>query len=171
MRLPDASSSPTRRRALTLVECMLALAVLSVALLAVVSTATVGQQHLQAADHAMAASRLARDLLEEISAKAYQDPDQTPVFGRETGEAARAAYDDCDDYHGFSEPRGSVYNAAGVLYPESQNAFSRTATVAAETRVITTLGATIPGLRVTVEVQDKHAQKWQYTRFIPQPPQ
>jgi hypothetical protein len=150
---------------------MLALAVLSVALLAVISTATVGQQHLMAADHAMAASRLARDLLEEISSRSYQDPDQTPVFGPETGETARATFDDCDDYHGYTEARGEAVNAAGAPYPDNQNVFARRVTVTPETRSITALSASIPGVRVTVEVEDRQAQKWQYTRFIPRPPE
>jgi hypothetical protein len=150
---------------------MLALAVLSVALLAVVSSATVGQQHLMAADHAMAASRLARDLLEEISARPFQDPDQTPVFGKEAGEATRAAFDDCDDYNGYAEAQGQARNGAGALYPDNQSVFSRRVTVVPETRTIAALGASVPGVRATVEVEDKHGQKWQYTRFIPQPPQ
>jgi hypothetical protein len=150
---------------------MLALAVLSVALLAVVSTASVGQQHLMAADHAMAASRLARDLLEEVSGSAFQDPDQTPVFGPEPTEASRADFDDCDDYNGYTEALGEARNAAGQLYPENQNVFQRRVSVVAETRTIAALSASVPGLRVSVEVEDKHGQRWQYTRFIPQPPE
>jgi hypothetical protein len=48
---------------------------------------------------------LARLLITEILRQSYQDPDGTPVFGREADESAttRAAWDDVDDYHGLSE--------------------------------------------------------------------
>lgn len=43
---------------------------------------------------------LAQDLASEILACQYEEPNGTPSFGRETGEASnsRAAYDDIDDY-------------------------------------------------------------------------
>jgi type II secretory pathway pseudopilin PulG len=47
---------------------------------------------------------LAEALMAEILRQNYQEPDETPVFGRETGESAtnRAAYDDVDDYDQWS---------------------------------------------------------------------
>jgi hypothetical protein len=47
---------------------------------------------------------LAESLMSEILLQDYQEPDGAAVFGRETGEPAttRAAYDDVDDYHGWS---------------------------------------------------------------------
>ncbi|RME39299.1 MAG: hypothetical protein D6788_05785 [Planctomycetota bacterium] len=47
---------------------------------------------------------LAEELLTEITRKAYEDPDDAPVFGREAGELAvtRSAFDDVDDYNGWS---------------------------------------------------------------------
>jgi hypothetical protein len=48
---------------------------------------------------------LADELLSEILQAPYEDPNQTPVFGRESGEASspRSAFDDLDDYDGWNE--------------------------------------------------------------------
>ena len=53
------------------------------------------------------ARQLAQDLLDEISALPYKDPDN-PGFGPESGEAGsnrsnRSKFDDIDDYLGYSE--------------------------------------------------------------------
>ena len=41
----------------------------------------------------------------EIMSKAYQDPNEVPLFGPEPSEllAGRTAYDDVDDYSGYKE--------------------------------------------------------------------
>jgi hypothetical protein len=61
------------------------------------------------------ADALAVDLMTEITDKHYSDPDQSPVFGCESGEAAsgRSGFDDVDDYDGLSEspPRDRANNA------------------------------------------------------------
>jgi hypothetical protein len=49
------------------------------------------------------AALLAADLLAEIQNQAYADPNQTPVFGKETGETTRAQFDDVDDYDSWTE--------------------------------------------------------------------
>jgi hypothetical protein len=48
---------------------------------------------------------LADDLMSEILQLPYSDPDSTPTMGAETGETTgtRYAFDDVDDYHGWSE--------------------------------------------------------------------
>jgi hypothetical protein len=48
--------------------------------------------------------QLAQQLMSEILPLAYEEPEDTPGFGRETGEGAdsRANYDDLDDYNGWS---------------------------------------------------------------------
>src|SRR5678816_1455386 len=89
-----------RRRSahgMTLVECMLAIAILGGVVTATSLTLTTGNDHLARADRVSRAARLGRDLMEEILSKSYQDPNQTPIFGPESGEATRAAFDDVDD--------------------------------------------------------------------------
>jgi hypothetical protein len=44
--------------------------------------------------------------MSEILQAEYSDPTQTPVFGRESGEAAagpRSTYNDIDDFHGWNK--------------------------------------------------------------------
>jgi hypothetical protein len=60
---------------------------------------------------------LARQMMEEIQSKAYEDPNQTPVlFGLEPGEnAPRINFDDIDDYNDWDEnppqyPDGTILN-------------------------------------------------------------
>jgi hypothetical protein len=150
---------------------MLAMVVLSVALFAVMSTLVAGEQQLQEADHALAASRLARDLLEEIVAKAYDDPqDPGKPPGPEQGESDRTLFDDCDDYEKFREDPGQARNGAGTLYGPTQQVFKRRANVTSATNTIASLGATVPGLLVEVTVEDRDGRTWTYNRFIPQPP-
>jgi hypothetical protein len=150
---------------------MLAMVVLSVAVFAILSTLVAGEQQLQEADLAFAASRLARDLLEEIVARPYEDPQEPgKVPGPEQGENNRTLFDDCDDYDKFQENPGDARNAAGTLYGPNQQVFKRRANVTPATNTIASLGATVPGLLVEVTVEDPGGRTWKYTRFIPQPP-
>ncbi len=47
---------------------------------------------------------LAHHLMSEILRQSYQEPDDTPTMGRETGEGGgvRSTYDDVDDYDGWA---------------------------------------------------------------------
>jgi prepilin-type N-terminal cleavage/methylation domain-containing protein len=49
------------------------------------------------------AALLAADLLAEIQNQPYADPNQTPAFGKESGETARSQFDDVDDYDTWAE--------------------------------------------------------------------
>jgi type II secretory pathway pseudopilin PulG len=48
---------------------------------------------------------MADELMAEILQSKYADPTQTPVFGRESGEAAtpRSGFDDVDDFNGYNQ--------------------------------------------------------------------
>lgn len=143
--------------------------VLSLALVAVLSTSVAGQQHLNAADRAMTGTRVGRDLLEEISSLAYEDPAAPVVFGAEAGESGRQTWDDVDDYDGYSEEPGLLRDARGRLYPRESQEYRRRATVVAQTLNLPQLGA-VPGKLVTVTVGHVRGGEWTHTRFIPQPP-
>ena len=90
-------------RAFSMAEVLVSLLIVSglvVVALNTVGDATVGRQ--KAADRGLG-QLLAQDLISEILRQYYQEPDDTPIFGREASESAtsRAAYDDVDDYHGW----------------------------------------------------------------------
>lgn len=100
-RCPDQRG---RCRAFTLVESVISILVVGVmfvAALSVVANSRASQRI--AADHARG-MLLAEQLMTEITVQAYEEPVDTVVFGREVNEPAdtRSAFDDVDDYHGWS---------------------------------------------------------------------
>ena len=61
---------------------------------------------------------LAQQLLEEISILPFEDPNQTPVFGMESGESvspARTQTDDIDDLANWSESPPKDRNGVNLL--------------------------------------------------------
>jgi MSHA pilin protein MshD len=91
-------------RGLTLVEAVLSsvvMAVMVVAALTAVGAVRLGEYKIAERGRAM---HLAQDLMAEILQQSYLEPLDTPLFGREAGEAntSRADYDDVDDYDGWS---------------------------------------------------------------------
>ncbi|MHB8898033.1 MAG: type II secretion system protein [Thermoguttaceae bacterium] len=76
-----------------------------------------------------AALLLAHGLVKEIVELPYQDPDGAAVLGPETGETAggnRAAFDDIDDYNGWSANPPQDRDGLPLPYPDT---WTRTARV------------------------------------------
>ena len=158
-----------RWRGLTVAECLIALTILSVTVLAATMTLSAGAHHDRRADLAAIAVRLGRDLLEEIASRDFREPVSPPVFGPESGEATRSSYDDVDDYHNHAEPRGALTNFDGVLHSPNDQRFARAANVTAAALTVADLGRTVNGLTVEVTVTGETGEKWVFTRFIPEP--
>lgn len=156
------------RRAFTLVECLAAMMVLSVAVLAVVEAISVAQTHAYEALQAERALALAEALAEEIVALPYTDPEGVSAPGPESGEA-RLTFDNADDFHNFNEAAGNVADAQNVLYAGPYQQFSRSVTAGYTSETIAALGGTINGLAVTVTVTDSVGRSSIVTRFIPEP--
>ncbi len=102
--LPHTTRQPGSRYAFTLAETVMSVVLvggLLVVALNTVGDATVGQQ--KTSDRAVGLL-LARDLMDEVLRKAYEDLDGSPLFGLEVGESSvsRAGFDDVDDYHGWT---------------------------------------------------------------------
>lgn len=78
------------------------------------------------------AARLASDLIEQIIAKPFHDPngssyDYNP--GPETTETTVEQFDNIDDFHDYQEPQGQVTDADGMVFTDpAYTNFSRTAT-------------------------------------------
>ena len=90
----------------TLVEAVLSMLVVSVMLVAALNMAGSAARSRQVCAEGHARRALARQLLAEVRSAAYEDPaEAVPVFGCEPGEdpGSRAAFDDVDDYDGWSE--------------------------------------------------------------------
>lgn len=111
--------SPIRRRTprcgLSLIEVVVS--TLLIGFLTVASLKAVGAVYRtrNAADGSHDGMQLARDLMTEILSVRYEEPDETPLFGLESGEVAgnRSSYDDLDDYDNWSSsPPEDKSNAA-----------------------------------------------------------
>ena len=99
--------------------------------------------------------------------RAYRDPAETDVFGRESGEVSRTQFDDVNDYHTHSEAAGQQRDVTGTLYPAEQQGFVRRVSITAATQAI--LSRTYTGVLVTVTVEEPQGKTWQLTRFVPEP--
>ena len=87
-----------RMRGFTYVEVMLAVVILSVAVVATVYCVQVALLQQKASRDITTACHLAQEIREITLDKAFLDPDQTPVYGPEAGETF-SDFDDIDDYH------------------------------------------------------------------------
>jgi MSHA pilin protein MshD len=101
-----------RRAGFTVVEGLLAAMVLSVAVggVAVTMSAAHGQSAMLRENTRMVA--LARQLMEEITALPFADPD-TNLAQHGPDEAERGSYDDVGDYHGYSDSSTELTTAGG----------------------------------------------------------
>jgi prepilin-type N-terminal cleavage/methylation domain-containing protein len=160
-----------RAHGFTIFECLIAMTVLSFAVLATCYALAAGQQQVHDGDRTAAAVRLGTDLLEEIAARDYRDRGGTPVFGPEPDELTRAAFDDVDDYQNYSEAPGSLADATGTRYPAADEVFARNVTVTPETQSVPERGRSFTGLRVAVTVRAPGGEQWTFSRFIPEPGQ
>ncbi len=94
----------TQRHGFTLVEVVVSLLTVSVMLvvdLNMVGGASLSQFKTSRTSRGQA---LAESLMAEILQQDYSDPNDTPVFGIESGEAStsRVDFDDVDDYHDWN---------------------------------------------------------------------
>jgi prepilin-type N-terminal cleavage/methylation domain-containing protein len=138
------------RRALTLVECVVALVIVSVMLVAALNT--VGASRLGQFKNgcSLRGQGLAHSLLSDILNLAYEDPQGgSAVFGPETGETF--PFDDADDYASWS---GQVKDPNGVGLPGLENWTWSVAVDRVDPLDITQVRTTETGLkRITVTVR------------------
>lgn len=158
----------TRRSGLTLVEGLVASVVLVSAVAAIAVSITSGHLQLHYAVDCQSAVRLAEDLMERVRALPYDDPDGESDPGPEPGETDPSDFDNADDFHGYSESAGALRDAADNLLPDNYQHFSRSVTAGYGSETVADLGGAIPGLIVTVTVQDHKGQTWTVSRFIPE---
>jgi len=93
-----------RPGAFTLVEAVLSLVIVGAVLVAALSTVGASRLSQQRTSQYSRGQLLAESLMAEILRQDYQDPNDPPVFGCESGESTstRADFDDVDDYNGWS---------------------------------------------------------------------
>lgn len=143
-----------RRAGFSLIEVTFATLLIGIMLLA--SLRTVGGVLSQRGrtETEVRALLLGQQLLTEILSRDYSDPTSTPVFGRESSEAAqRLDFDDVDDYHQWNESPPTDLNGTALT---GATGWQRRVTVqfvnaaAPETIVASDSGAK----RITVDVYE-----------------
>lgn len=93
-----------RAAAFTMVEIIVAIAVVAVMFVAVLNTVGTTRSTLFTIGDRARAHAIADDLMQEILTQAYRDPDVPSSFGPTAEEAAtgdRSLFNDVDDYHGW----------------------------------------------------------------------
>jgi hypothetical protein len=131
-----------------LVESLIASAVLTLVVLAVLSSIVAGQANASQALHTQRAVRLAEEMIERILAVPY-------------GNIA--------SFNGYQESPGGIKDIAGSLYPSDYQVFRRQVATQSLSQSVGGLGSPITGTTVTVTVEDAKGLRWVVTRFVPQP--
>ena len=99
---------PCRRRrrcaGFTLIEAIISIVLVGALLVAVMNTVGASKTVEYTTLERSEGNLLAQSMMAEILNRSYEEPDDTPVFGRETAEivAQRDQWDDVDDYNGWS---------------------------------------------------------------------
>ena len=174
--LPDVDSRTGRHggRGFTLIEAMLAAAILVIAVTAIVLPFASGAR-CQAVDARQTlAVSLAEELLEEVLSKPFEEPgdgDDEPEdaanFGPDAGESARGDFTAVDDYHGYTEPAGSIVDPFGDPVDQPAAAgLSRHVTVAYVYVGGQDLAEAPSFMRIVVEVQYQGSPLITLTRLV-----
>ena len=154
----------------TLAECMIAVVLLAVVVVAVSRAVVSGQAELHDAISMQRAMRLAEDMQERIAALPYYDPGGVMVPGPEANANQKdkvLKFDNADDFDGYTELPGQLRDIGDNLYPGDYQAFTRKVSSEYQTQIVPGLGSPIDGLMVTVTVMDHRGRPWSVSRFIP----
>ena len=144
-----------RRPALTLVEVVVSTLIVGLMTVAALNGLGAATRSSDSAGNRGIALGLADDLMAEILATAYSDPDGSAVFGLESGEAApRVNFDDVDDFDGWNQLPPKA--ADGTTMPDRADWRHRVTVqrVVPTNPIQGTAGATEQGakrIRVTIE--------------------
>ncbi|MFW6133169.1 MAG: hypothetical protein ACOC8F_04675, partial [Planctomycetota bacterium] len=107
------TAPPNRARGFTLAESLLAAAVLAMTVAALTLPFSAAARNAQVGTRRALATALAEDLMEEILAKPFLDPDEPGEPGPDSGEPSREHFDNIDDYHGYVESAGEITTSTG----------------------------------------------------------
>jgi prepilin-type N-terminal cleavage/methylation domain-containing protein len=158
-----------REPGFTLIEVLLASALLSFIVAAVCQPIAAGQMQTVDTLHGLRGLALAEQLMEEVQALPYADPQGATTVGPDAGETSRALYDNCDDYHGFTQAANAISDGAGTLFPSDYQRFTTSVTASYGTVTLTGLGTGLKGLNVTVTVREKNGRAWVVRLFFAEP--
>ena len=111
---PPAARTLRLRKGFTLIEAVAGILIVSIMFAAVMQTVGASRMAQYKTSGRRLGCLLGQELMAEILQQYYEEPDDTPDFGRESGESGgdRTDWDDVDDYDGWSAtPPESKYGA------------------------------------------------------------
>lgn len=106
-----SSRRTCRTAGFSLVEAVIATAIVGGLLVAAMTAVGATARARQVTADGEKALLLAKDLLDEVIAKPYFDPQGSGTLGREAGETTRVSFDDIDDYEGLIDNPPSTPDA------------------------------------------------------------
>jgi hypothetical protein len=118
-RAMNSLSRLSRNHGLGLIEILVALLLVGLGIMGFGMAIPVGKDSIDEMREERAALLLAKQMMEEIQSKAFEDPDQTPMFSQEGGETPpRTNFDDVDDYDNWNQsppqyPSGELLDGQG----------------------------------------------------------
>lgn len=120
---------PRARRGFSLVETTVAMLIVGGVFVAAMNTVGAAARRRRSHAQLELAHALASAMLTEVRQCRFSDPDQTPVWGPESGESGtdRSAWDDLDDYDGLDETTLRRRDGTAI---DVADGWSRTVTVA-----------------------------------------
>ena len=127
-------------RGFTLIELIVAMVVISVALVGVMSVINLTVLHSADPVLRQQSIAIAESYMEEISLKNYTDPDTD-------GEGSRALFDDVDDYNGLNDHGARDQNGRAISGLESYSV-----RVSVSPQSYGPSGMVVPGLRIDINV-------------------
>ena len=150
-----------RRSGYTLFESLLASSVLAIAVVGISSVLAASYQQSAIRGNTGTALSLAQQLMEEISSKPLDPPQQPDKPGWSQGQTDRSQYDTVDDYNGYSELSSGIQMPDGTTVDMGDGgSYTRVVTVTANARPAgaPTSAPQSDFVMVTVTVQMPHNQ-------------
>jgi len=148
MRVSIVQQRPSRRSGFTLLESLIASAVLAIVVLAVGAAVTAAQRTTMHGRNAVLAAMAADDLLSEIAGLEYVG---------------------LDSYNGFVQPLGDLATLTGRDYPREYTGLGRSVVVETITVSEPDTGVVVLGKRVAVACFDQFRVLAEFETFVPEP--
>lgn len=138
----------------TLVEAMIALAVLAVGVTGTMHAINAAASQSGRCAGRLEQIRLAEDLLEEVGAQAFAPSGVGRCCWGVLG------------FDGFSEPAGGLVDAAGRPYPDRAQRFTRSVSVSAHTEALPIVGVSVTGALVRISVTESAGSEYTLEAFV-----
>lgn len=160
------SNTSTARPAFTLAESLIAAVVLAAGVIGISSTVGVSYKQTRALQTNSSAASLAEQLMEEISAKPWNDPDSGTATAADR-EGDRTQYDNIYDYFDFNDVSIGLTTLAGdAVVTGGGERYTRTASVQYLSGPNGSPDSNGAFARITVTVTGPHGERAELKRVV-----